>query len=174
MAFEKKEIRVKHMELTYEQMTHDNLDEVRSIDRSDIPESYVDTADTIMAITDYGLENDLIGHSYAVRADGKVIGMIMVGEAIVDPDIDPPQMQKEPFYRLLGFVIDRRYRGMGIGSRVMEEVIDIVYKDFGVRPISLGVHVGNDAAERFYLRHGFQKTEYMESGDHYFLRYPVS
>lgn len=27
-------------------------------------------------------------------------------------------------------------------------------------------------AERFYLRHGFTKTDVMEGNDHYYLRFP--
>ena len=81
-------------------------------------------------------------------------------------------MRQTPFYRLMGFVIDSRYRGRGIGSYVLEKVIDMCYRECGVRPIALGCHKDNHQAAQFYIRHGFKKTEVMESNDYYYLRYP--
>lgn len=159
------------MEFSLEQLTHENYPLVRRIDRSDIPESFVDTVDTLMETTDYGFEHGLIGHTYAVRTEDGYIGVLMLGEALAWPT-DPPQMQKEPFYRLMGFVIDKRYRGMGIGGKALEKTIECVYKDFGVRPIALGCHEKNSEAARFYEKHGFEKTSYREGNDIYYLRYP--
>lgn len=84
----------------------------------------------------------------------------------------PEEMKGVPFYRLMGFVIDKRYRNNGIGGCVLESEIKRIYDEFGVRPIALGVHKDNMGAERFYLRHGFRKTESMEGNDDYYLRYP--
>ena len=81
-------------------------------------------------------------------------------------------MKKIPFYRLMGFVIDNRYRGQGIGAYVLESVIDMCYREFGVRPIALGCHKDNHKAEKFYIRNGFEKTDVMENNDYYYLRYP--
>ena len=80
------------------------------------------------------------------------IGLILLGEAI-PWETDPPEMSKEPFYRLMGFVVDKKYR------------------DYGKRPIALGCHKDNIQAERFYLRHGFKKTNVMEGNDYYYLRF---
>ena len=156
---------------TLEQLTHENYEAVRGIDRSDIPVAFVDTVDTIMQITDYGFEHHFIGHTYAVRAGDAYIGLILLGEALHWPT-DPPEMSERPFYRLMGFAIDRRYRGRGIGGQVLEQTVQAVYRDFGVRPIALGCHRDNVAAARFYERHGFHKTPYCESNDCYYLRYP--
>ena len=136
-----------------EELTHDNLPLVRMFDRSDVPEAYVGSVDEIMEVTDYGVEHHCIGHAFAVKADGKYIGLLLLGEAL-EWDTDPPEMRATPFYRLMGFAIDRNYRNMGI------------------RPIALGCHKDNRSAERFYLRHGFRKTEYREGEDFYFIRYP--
>lgn len=154
-----------------EELTHDNLPQVRLLDRSDVPEAYVGSVDEIMEVTDYGVEHHCIGHAFAVKADGKYVGLLLLGEAL-EWDTDPPEMRETPFYRLMGFVIDRNYRNMGIGGRVLEKAIETVYRDFGVRPIALGCHKDNNSAERFYLRHGFRKTEYREGEDFYFIRYP--
>ncbi len=158
-------------EIRLEQLDEANFDLVRLIDRSDVVEEFVDSVDTIMEYTRYGLEHGCIGRTYAVRYGGAYIGVILLGEAI-EWESDPSEMKGTPFYRLLGFVIDKKYRGQGIGGRVLESVIAAVYEEFGVRPIALGVHQDNHAAARFYARHGFEKTETMEGNDYYYLRYP--
>lgn len=88
-------------------------------------------------------------------------------------ETDPEEMKKEPFYRLMGFLIDKRYRSGGVGSFVLEAVIRQCYGEFGIRPIALGVHKDNIRAGKFYMRHGFRKTDYMEGNDYYYIRYPV-
>lgn len=148
-----------------------NFNKVRAMHREDISEEFVDSIDTIMEITSYGIEHGCIGHTYAVKCGEDYIGVILLGEAI-PWETDPVEMKGVPFYRLMCFVIDNRYRGCGIGGYVLEKVIDSIYNEFGVRPIALGVHKDNHAAARFYLRHGFAKTEAIEGNDYYYLRYP--
>ena len=162
---------MKFQKIKIELLTEDNLDEAKKIDREDISEAFVDNVDTIMEFTQYGLEHNCKGHTYVVRYDGTVIGVILLGEAI-EWETDPPEMKNVPFYRLMGFVIDQNYRGMGIGEFVLEKVIENVYQEFGVRPIALGCHKNNHKAAKFYMKHGFQKTDAMEGNDYYFLRYP--
>lgn len=158
------------MEIELEELTHGNFADACGIDRDDVPESYVDTAETLMEITDYGAEHHCLGHTFVAKAGGRYVGLILLGEAI-PWETDPPEMEKEPFYRLMGFVIDRQYRGCGIGGKVLEKAIERVYRDFGRRPVALGCHKDNVRAERFYLRHGFRKTSYMEGNDYYYFRF---
>ena len=158
------------MEIELEELTHGNFADACGIDRDDVPESYVDTAETLMEITDYGAEHHCLGHTFVAKAGGRYVGLILLGEAI-PWETDPPEMEKEPFYRLMGFVIDRQYRGCGIGGKVLEKAIERVYRDFGRRPVALGCHKDNVRAEQFYLRHGFRKTSYMEGNDYYYFRF---
>lgn len=157
--------------ITIELLTEDNYKEVRKIDRSDIGIDFVDSVDTIMELTRYGKEHSCKGHTYAIKYRGTYVGVILLGEAI-EWQTDPPEMKNEPFYRLMGFIIDKNYRGKGIGGFILERAIEKCYKDFGIRPIALGCHKDNIKAEKFYIAHGFSKTEYMEGNDYYFLRYP--
>ena len=159
------------MEITFEQLTHQNFSAARALDRDDIPESFVDTASTIMEITDYGYENNLIGHTYLILCNGRYAGLILLGEAI-PWDTDPPEVHQQPFYRLMGFVISREFRGKGVGGEALEKTIAKVYEDFGVRPLVLGCHKDNPRAAAFYERHGFHRTDYMEGNDCYYLRFP--
>lgn len=148
-----------------------NSAQLKCIQRDDVSEDFVDTVDTILETTQYGVEHGCIGHTYAVKYDRQYIGMLLLGEAL-EWETDPVEMREQPFYRLMGFLIDKRYRGLGIGSYVLEEVIRRCYLEYGVRPIALGVHKDNYRAERFYTKHGFQKTESMEGNDYYYIRYP--
>lgn len=155
--------------ISFELLSNQNIDAVRAIQREDISEEWVDNADTIMEITQYGLDHHCIGHTYAVKYGDAYIGLILLGEAI-PWETDPEEMNGVPFYRLMGFVIDKRFRGRGIGGYVLEQVIQMIYQEFGVRPIALGVHKDNHAAARFYVKHGFRKTDVMEGNDYYYLR----
>ena len=154
-----------------ELLSKENMDLVRLIKRDDISEAFVDTADTIIELTQYGLEHHCKGHTYVIKKEDKYIGFILLGEAF-RWESDPQEMKNVPFYRLMCFVIDQRYRNHGIGGAVLEKVIELIYEEFGVRPIACGVHKDNIAAERFYLRHGFRKTAVMEKEDVHYLRYP--
>ena len=154
-----------------ELLTKQNIDAVRAIHREDIPVSWVDDVDTLWELAQYGLEHNCIGHTYAIKQDDDYVGVILLGEAI-PWDTDPEEMKKEPFYRLMGFVIDHRYRSQGIGSKVLQMVIDAIYSEYGVRPIALGVHKDNPGAARFYERHGFTPLNAMEGNDRYYIRHP--
>ncbi|MBQ8311991.1 MAG: GNAT family N-acetyltransferase [Clostridia bacterium] len=161
------------MKIRVDLLTPQQEDAIRAIHREDISEAFVDTADTILELHHYGLEHGCLGHTFAIYADDACIGVLLLGEAI-PWETDPPEMRGVPFYRLMGFVLDKAYRGQGIGAYALEEAIRWCYRDFGVRPIALGVHKENHGAARFYLRHNFAKTEYMEGNDYYYLRYPTN
>ena len=158
-------------DIQFEPLTGDNISAVRAIHREDISEDFVDGVDTIMELTQYGIDHNCLGHTYAIKYKGVYIGVILLGEAI-PWETDPDEMKETPFYRLMGFVIDNRYRGQGIGTYVLESVINMCYQEFGVRPIALGCHKDNYRAEKFYIHHGFKKTNVMENNDYYYLRYP--
>ena len=159
------------MNITFEELTHDNFSEARGIERGDIPESFVISAEELMELTDYGAEHNCIGHTFLIKLDGRTVGALLLGEAI-PWETDPPQVKAEPFYRLLGFVIDCAFRGRGIGGETLEKAVARVYHDFGPRPIVLGCHRENVSAAAFYENHGFIPTEYFEEEDRYYLRYP--
>jgi len=157
--------------INLELLTESNIDAVRAIHREDIPFSWVDDADTLWELTQYGLNHDCIGHTYAVKFGDVYVGVLLLGEAI-PWETDPEEMRREPFYRLMGFIVDNRYRSQGIGSKVLEMVVNAIYSEYGIRPIALGVHTDNHSAARFYERHGFTAVNAMEGNDRYYIRYP--
>ncbi len=157
------------MNLRFEELDHNNLNRARMIDRSDISEDFVDTVDTLMELTDYGVKHKCIGHTFLISVGDRPISIILLGEAI-PWETDPPQVNETPFYRLMGFVIDKAYRGQGIGKIILDETIRRVYSEYGARSIVLGCHKDNLKAAAFYERYGFIKTEYMEGNDVYYIK----
>ena len=160
------------MEITLEQLTHGNYSHALEINRDDISEAWVDNAAYLMDLTDYGEEHHLIGHTYLARLGTRYIGIILIGEAI-PWDTDPDEMKGRPFYRIMGFVVDRNYRSRGIGGEILEKAVRQVYDEFGPRPLALGVHRENPRAGEFYIRHGFKPTGVYEGNDEYYLRVNV-
>ena len=49
-------------------------------DRSDIPYKFVEDVPMLISTLEYGAENDLIGHAFLVKTEGKAIATIMIGE----------------------------------------------------------------------------------------------
>lgn len=158
-------------ELQFEELTHENYPLVRKLDREDIPVEYVHPVDKIMEITDSCVKHGLPGHTFAVKLRGEYVGLILLGETL-PWKTDPPQMAEQPCYRLMGFVVGKAYRGMGLGGEILEQAVERVYRDFGVRPIVLCCHMDNHNAARFYKKHGFRWTPYRETDDYYYFRYP--
>lgn len=157
------------MTITLEQFTHDNFEQALTIDRDDIPEAWVDSAAHLMELTDYGKEHRLLGRTFLARSDGRPVGLILIGEALAW-ETDPAEMRGVPFYRVMGFVVDKAYRNRGVGGEILERAIAQVYDEFGRRSLALGVHRENVRAGRFYERHGFRRTGVFEGGDEYYLR----
>ena len=158
------------MELIYEDLTFENCEEAYKIDRSDIPEDFVDGVPVLTETLRFGFEHKLIGHSYLIKDGTRPIGTILLGEGLYCEGEDPPEVEDIPFYRLVFFVLDKNFRGSGLGKRILTDTADRVFRDFGERPIVLGVHKDNVRAMRFYERHGFTKTPYTEGSDCVFTR----
>lgn len=159
--------------ITLEPLTKENLPHLRQIHREDVSEAFVDSADTLMELTEYGIQHHCLGKSYAVKYAQAYIGLLLLGEAL-PWDTDPEEMRGVPFYRLMGFVLDSRCRGQGIGNAVLDMAIADCFRSFGPRPIALGCHKDNRRAADFYLRRGFSPRPAMDGEDQYYLWYPES
>jgi len=154
-----------------EELTDSRRNDVLGIDRSDISEDWVDSIPDILALHQYGLDHGCIGHTYAIYAEDVCIGIILMGEGFPWP-CDPPEVAGIPFYRIMGFVVDRRWRSRGIGSQALEMAVAAIFTEYGPRPIVLGVQEDNHRAMRFYEAHGFVRNDARDEDDVYFLRYP--
>ena len=154
-----------------EELTDNRRNDVLGIDRSDISEDWVDSIPDILALHQYGLDHGCIGHTYAIYAEDVCIGIILMGEGFPWP-CDPPEVARIPFYRIMGFVIDKAWRGKGLGSQVLETVIARIFNEFGPRPILIGVQQDNVRAADFYLHHGFRPTDNWDEDDRFYIRDP--
>ena len=132
-----------------EELTDSRRNDVLGIDRSDISEDWVDSIPDILALHQYGLDHGCIGHTYAIYAEDVCIGII-----------------------LMGFVIDKAWRGKGLGSQVLEAVISRIFGEFGPRPILIGVQQDNVRAADFYLHHGFRPTDSWDEDDRFYIKFP--
>ena len=130
------------IDFTLENLTFENCSRAYEIDRSDIPDDFVDDVPTLIATLKFGFEND------------------------------PQEVKDKPFYRLVFFVLDKNFRGKGLGKQILEKTIETVYKDFGRYPVVLGVHKDNEKAFQFYLKNGFVKTAYMDGDDYVMIKNP--
>jgi diamine N-acetyltransferase len=62
---------------------------------------------------------------------------------------------------IVRFMVDRDYQGKGYGTAAMSEVIRRLESQSGIVQLLLSVVPENKAAEEFYTRLGFEKTDRM-------------
>lgn len=93
------------------------------------------------------------GGALMVAADGaEVVGMMCFV-------LDQPQPYLKADIGQVGWVtelvIDERWRGQGIGTRLLDEA-EAIARRHGVRRLMIGAIAGNQAARRAYERFGFR------------------
>ncbi len=68
-------------------------------------------------------------------------------------------LSSEDSGRILVLFVDKKYRGLGIGKKLMQAIIKKLTARYGVREISLEVHEKNIAAISLYESLGFKKVK---------------
>lgn len=146
-----------------------NKAELVKIDRSDIPFEYAaDVKDTI-AMADYGTAMGLSGKCYAIKYHQNYVGMILVGKAVEDA-ADPIEVKGRKFFRIMGFFIQSKYQGLGIGTLALQKAIDSIYYEYGNKTFLLECHKDNEKAISFYEKNGFVNTGKLNAkGTDYFM-----
>lgn len=152
-----------------EELNSYNREKLLEIERDDVPSDFVEDVSETILQADYGTEHRLRGHCYAVREDGEYAGILLIGEGI-PWECDPPELCGVFFFRILGFIIDKKYRSCGLGSWALEEAIFRVCSEYGRAPIVIECHKDNVRAAEFYKRHGFRPTDHRENDDFYYIR----
>jgi len=97
--------------------------------------------------------------------NGKVIGYVM---AYLRPDLEG---------HVMSIAVDPDYRGRGIGSALLSEVIERLAAR-GAKWIGLEVRVSNENAIKLYERFGFKKIKrvigyYSDGEDAYYMLLPI-
>lgn len=75
----------------------------------------------------------------------------------------------EDNYQIINFVIDEAHRCSGYGSEAARLCLDYFKREFNVKRVSLPVHIGNNRAQKFWARLGFNMSETIED-DYLFMR----
>lgn len=145
-----------------------NAPKVMQIQRDDIPVCFAEDIAYTVSLAEYGDENNLRGHCYTVKYGEQYVGILLIGEAIPD-SADPPELIGKDYFRIIGFVIDKRYRRQGIGSKALKAAINEIYCEYGHLPILLECHKDNKAALDFYAKMGFRNTNILHDQDYYFI-----
>lgn len=154
-----------------EPLSEENEKYLLQIQREDIPTQFVEEVSFTIDTVKYGAEHGYRGRCYAVKYDDNYVGILLIGEAI-EEDADPDEVKGKVFFRILGFVIDSRYQGMGIGSVALNLAIEDIYREYGRVILLLECNKENLRAIRFYEKNGFQNTGIINEndGDYYLIR----
>ena len=134
-----------------------NRTQLINLDRKDIPLEYVADVENTISLADYGAKFGLGGRCFAIKYGGKYVGIILIGEAVKN-EADPVELKGEKYFRVLGFLIDNKYQGIGIGSLALKKATDEIYRDYGKIPLLLECHKDNERAIKFYEENGFVNT----------------
>ena len=165
----KSEDRLKENMVQLEVLDRYNRTQLINLDRKDIPLEYVADVEHTISLADYGTKFGLGGRCFAIKYGGKYVGIILIGEAVKN-EADPAELKGEKYFRVLGFLIDNKYQGIGVGTIALQKAIKEIYRDYGKIPLLLECHKDNERAIRFYEQNGFVNTGKLnEKGTDWFM-----
>ena len=139
-----------------------NRKEIVKIDRSDIPAEFAAKAEDTIAMADYGKKIGLPGKCFAIKYNKNYVGIILIGKA-VENAADPIELKGSYYFRVLGFFIQSKYQGLGIGTTALQKAIDEIYSEYGPVTLLLECHKDNEKALAFYEKNGFVNTGRMNA-----------
>jgi len=93
----------------------------------------------------------------AVYADETPVGFFMLYDPL-RPGALPRELMDPGDINLWRFMIDKRYQGLGFGSRALNMICDQVAKMPGTPGLTSSFIPGKHGPEAFYLNYGFKKT----------------
>ena len=165
----KSEDRLKENMVQLEVLDRYNRTQLINLDRKDIPLEYVADVEHTISLADYGTKFGLGGRCFAIKYGGNYVGIVLIGEAVKN-EADPVELKGEKYFRVLGFLIDNKYQGIGIGTIALQKAIKEIYRDYGKIPLLLECHKDNERAIRFYEQNGFVNTGKLnEKGTDWFM-----
>lgn len=152
-----------------ELLNRNNENKVKEIQRDDIPFCFAEDISYTIELSKYGEENNLRGHCYTIKYEDKYIGIVLIGEAIED-EADPIELKGTDYFRVIGFIIDKAYRGQGVGTKAFELALNEIYREYGNVPIVLECHKDNEKAIDFYQKMGFRNTNILNNDDYFLIK----
>lgn len=114
------------------------------------PTAFSSSYEESLAISEKGWRERSTENAIFAIADGKPVGLIY---AIVNP-----RKKISHVANIFGFYVSNKFRGQGIGSKLMEKAIKKIKVNPDVIKINLGVISDQDSAVRLYENFGFKKV----------------
>ena len=146
-----------------------NRNELIKIDRSDIPVEFAAKAEDTIAMADYGKNLGLPGKCFAIKYNKNYVGILLIGKAVANA-ADPVELKETDYFRIMGFFIQSKYQGMGIGTTALQKAIDEIHSEYGPVTLLLECHKDNEKGLAFYEKNGFVNTGKMNAkGTDYFM-----
>lgn len=133
-------------DVTFEEITADNLTTVMKLQVSDLQKKYVAPNAVSIAQAHYSET----AWFKAICYEKIPVGFIMIDD---NPDI--------PDYFLWRFMLDQRYQGFGIGKRALELATEYVKGRPGAKELITSCVPGEHSPLAFYKKHGFEETNEM-------------
>lgn len=97
-------------------LTFENYEESLKLKPMDSQKEFVEDWATILAIAYIGENLNLNGMLYIITYNDIPVGRGLIGKSEVGIQ-EPVEIQKYGFtYRIMGFFIDKKYQGLGIGK----------------------------------------------------------
>lgn len=148
------------MEVGLTTLSFDNYEEVLALKPKDSQKEYVEDWKTILSFAYIGSVSGLDGELNIITCDDKPVGSALIGKIEVEPQ-EPEILQAYgQVYRIMGFFIDEKWQGQGIGSEALNLLLDKIsrYPEGEKLPVALEVEEENTTAKRLYHKFGFFDT----------------
>ena len=158
-----------HIEL--ELLNDFNRDKVLNIQKDSMDEEFVYDISYTLKLAKFIADNNMRGHCYAIKYSNNYIGIVLVCEIIKD-EVDLSKIPKNDYFKIIGFTIDKNYRGKGIGTKALELALKDIIKEYGNVPFLLECGKDNIQAMKVYEKLGFNNTNILNDEDEYFLIKP--
>ena len=68
-------------------------------------------------------------------------------------------------YFLWNYAIDSRYQNRHLGTKALNELIDLMKREYGLREMTTTYIWGNDQAKHLYEKNGFTETDVVDEPD---------
>lgn len=68
-------------------------------------------------------------------------------------------------YFLWDYAIDSRYQNRHLGTKALNELIDLMKREYGLREMTTTYIWGNDQAKHLYEKNGFTETDVVDEPD---------
>lgn len=157
------------MTVTIQDITFQNINHLLNLEIGDVSKEFFDAPSQTIAFAYCGLLANLDGFCNAIYVDEKPVGLFLIGEAIRDESDPKELLQSEKYFRFMGFVIDKNFRGKGIGKSAFRQALQKFDEKYNF-PLYIECHKNNSPAYHLYLSEGFKDTTQLRNNHRILVR----